>query len=95
MTDEELDAWAEEVLDRIRLHRRRDVQGLLSMLDDDLADCLDALAVAPLLADEIERLDERAEYEARRLRHLDEIEIDWKRIEREAERERRESERPL
>jgi hypothetical protein len=76
MTDEERDAWAASVLERIRLHRRRDVQGLLSMLDDDLADCLDALAVAPLLADEIERLDERAEYEARRVRHLDELKSD-------------------
>ena len=55
MTDEELETWGEDVLNRIRLHRRRDVSGLLSMMNEDLADCLDVLAVAPLLLHEHRR----------------------------------------
>lgn len=84
MTDEERDEWAAEVLDRIRLHRRHDVSGLLSMLDNDLADCLDCLAVAPLLLAEHERKARTDDYERRRLEKLERYEPDWKRIEREA-----------
>lgn len=41
------------------------------MFDDDLADCLDALAVAPLFLNEQRQLLEMAEFERRRLAWLD------------------------
>lgn len=68
MTDEERDAWAEEVLARFRRHRRREISGLLTMLDEDLADCLDVLAVAPLL--QYEELPVKEHERLRRLAYL-------------------------
>lgn len=47
------DQWAADVLNRIRMHRRRDVEGMKSMLDDGLLDALDCLVVAPLLEAEL------------------------------------------
>jgi hypothetical protein len=76
MTDAEFGEWATDVLECIRRHQRRNVAGLRSMMNAGLIDFLDALAIAPLLANEIERIDERAEFESRRLQHLDELEID-------------------
>jgi hypothetical protein len=86
MTDSERDAWAEETLERIRRHQRRDVSGLWSMLNDDLADCLDALAVAPLLLAEDEQLLAREDYEARRLKRFEKYTPDWPRIKRRGNR---------
>lgn len=79
MTDEQRDEWAADVLNRIRLHRRRDVSGMFSMLDDGLIDCLDLLAVAPLLLDEAGP----DVYEVKRLVWLNRYEPDWARIAKE------------
>lgn len=65
------DEWAASVLNRIRLHRRRDLSGTLSMMDSDLLDVFDALAVAPLLLAEETRRAEMAGFERRRLAWLD------------------------
>lgn len=83
MTDEEYDAWAATVLDRIRLHRRREVSGMLAMLDADLVDFLDLLAVAPLLEAEEHEWSARAGYERQRAERLERYEPDWARIVRE------------
>ena len=64
MTDGERDEWIRETLERIRRHRRRVFSGMIAMLDEDLMDCLDCLAVAPLLLAE-ETGEDAAEFEER------------------------------
>lgn len=83
MTNEKCDEWGANVLSRIRLHQRRDVAGLWSMLNDGLLDVFDILVVAPLLLNERQQELEMAEYERRRLKWLDSYEPDWKRIKKE------------
>lgn len=86
MTDAERDAWAGEVLERIRRHRRRMPSGVFSMMDEGLLDVLDALAVAPLLTAEMEH--DADDYERRRLEKLERYQPDWRRIRKDLRNER-------
>ena len=74
------DEWAEEILERIHMHRRREASGfvLASMMNEGLLDIFDALVVAPLLLDENRREIERIEFARRRQEYLDNIEMEKK-----------------